>query len=310
MLRLSEMLAYVPVDSVRPAGIAQPSLALLDRLLVDAFVASLFVALLTVSALHFLRPLIRKTAQALSLWRLARLPDGLRECGSECFSEDSESSKFVDYGDVKAVAGLAGMAPDWLKEAAGAWSLEDRMAWAKRGEGEQKPGRAGLGTRSTLLPDELFMRTIENEVKAVVARPSQHPYLFTLVTAGAPNDARAVVARFDALAKDDPAKAALLTRADGEKSETNVAAGIIAAQNAVAAAAESWLDRFQLSLASQSLIVSRIFAIAAGIGFAAIAAQFITWHGSAGLLPAVGLSGGLLGLLANDSVTAWAARRR
>src|SRR4051794_5438626 len=100
MLRLVEMLAYVPAASVRPAGIPQPSLALLDRLLVDAFVASLFVALLTVSALHFLRPLIRKTAQALSLRRLTRLPDGLRERGRQCFSKDSDWSAIPDRGDI------------------------------------------------------------------------------------------------------------------------------------------------------------------------------------------------------------------
>lgn len=334
-LHLLETTGYGPGRLGPPARSPDISLVPLDRLgdfLVDAFIVSLFVALLTVSALHFLRPITRKTAQALSLLAHARLPGrlrhrGMRRLAAEMMDSELPSTELgTEDETVMVLAGLAGMTPGWMDRAAGAWLLQARVDWASPGELRRPDSvhrhpywplvrlmrwrRAGFRAKSTLLPDELFMRTIENEVKAAVGRPSQNPYLFTLVAARAPDDARAVVARYDDLSRSNPAHAAALTGHGEGEPKTHLAGEIIAAQNAVSAAAESWLDRLQLSLASQSLIVSRVFAVAAGIGFAAAAAQFTSWSGQPGLLPALGLSGGLLGLLANDSATAWVGRRR
>jgi hypothetical protein len=339
VLRPIEILANLTAPAAAAVRRPDPDLlplAELAEFLANGFVVSLFVGIVTVSALHLARPLLREVAQMLSLNSLAHLPKGLRTTGWQLYEREDEPEEGLQWkeedsfgGDLAVVAALAGLTPSWMDQATGEWLLQDREWWARARHRslESRPNRewrplaklahhravrqAGFSAVATLLPDDLFMRTIENEAKAVIARPSQNPFLFTLLTARAPADARAVVARFDDLARRDPAQAAALTgAADGKEGGANVAAGIIAAQNAVAAAAESWLDRFQLSLASQSLIVSRLFAVVTGIGFAVTASWFIEWKAPAGLIPLLGLSGGLLGLLANDAAAAWVGRRR
>lgn len=325
-LGIFDMLAAVPMSPVRrSASAAQAQLppdlvARLADFLVEGFVVCLFIALLTVAALHLLRPVMRKIAQSRSLADNAELPDELKKRfgGGEVDEYDGEITPML--------VRLYGALPPWLTQTSG-WDWDERRQWVMQRDRQRSSGRKvdrtslswafhrlrearrrGFATRSSFLPDELFMRTIENEAKAVLARPSENPYLFALLTASAPDDSTAVAGRLDALGEESPAAAARL--ADPETSEPGVAAGIAAAQSAVVAAAESWLDKFQLSLASQSLFVSRFFALFAGLFLAALAGEFVEWKAHNDLLLGLGATGGVLGLLANDALSAFAPGAR
>lgn len=321
-----------------PSPLSPPAAVSLERLgdfLADAFFVSVFVALMTIAALHLLRPAMRKTAQAITLLANAPLPTDLlkrglrtRERQAPAAEEWPEHAEIEKQRVLKALIGLYARTPHWLGDSIKSWDRAMRYNWLRRIDDNDKADadgdnynpqsaplpifvwrRRGFRARSTYLPDELFMRTIENEAKSVVGRPSKNPYLFTLLTATAPDEDRAMAAWFDVLAQREPAVAAKMMNA-AEGAETGTAAAVAAAQSAVAAAAEAWLDRFQLSLASKSLLVNRLFAILAGIALAGLAAGVSQWRGPASLLTAVGIAGGLLGLLVHDAALGWAGGRR
>lgn len=175
----------------------------------------------------------------------------------------------------------------------------------------------GIRTRPGLLADDLFMHSVEVEARSALTQPSGNPKLFFMLSADAPADARALMLGVDLLARVEPAEAYKLIEpvdaaeapasasaragpvtADPVQSPSDAAIG--AAEAAVMTAGERALDELQLSLESAGLLFDRLLAVALGIAAALVVTSALE-RAPAPMLAAVGVAGGLLGLLGNDA---------
>jgi hypothetical protein len=289
--------------------------------IVELFIASVLIGIISLALLHLFRPLLRKIAQAASLFRRSTLS---RRFHSKDAGADWRSA------DARALSVAYGASPEWLQAATPRWSLHHwlrrsvrardlrhrtRQNWEhlrfvpERLRYRLLARRRAFTLRSTVLPDELFMRRLENEVRSVVESPSLNPFLFAIVTATAPDAARTAAARMSELGTSNPELTADLLNSGPERM-TPFSAAVAEAQASVSSAAEGWLDSFQLSLLSHSIVVNRAGTLLIGTLVAGAIGAIVHWHGGAAILLACGLSGGVLALMLDDALLAMTRRSR
>jgi hypothetical protein len=251
-----------------------------------AILAALCVGLIAAAATYLVRPFLGKLSQFWTVRRWAderlkkarraktRLPDWLSQVLVESPHRD-----FIKSSVEKPAVNTES---DDARDRALA-SFPDARFW------------------STALPDELFMHSLQVVAKTVVARPSDHPELFEILTADAPPDARGAAYGFALLSMRDPAEAGRL--ADFARPDNRAAAGFASTENLVAASVERALDQLQLSLIKKRIWMSRIFCVVAGVALASVAVTTLKSPNPA-VFYAIGVAGGVVALVIDDTV-AW-----
>lgn len=157
--------------------------------------------------------------------------------------------------------------------------------------------------RSYELPNELFMRKIENMGRGVLERPSDRPRLFTILTAGIAKDDQLKVIQFDAAERkreeaEKPSVEPAPAGKDNPSQQQTISPGIVAAQDRIASAFDRNLDDLQLRFAREWPVMMFTLSLLVGVGLALAIAFLVNGFGSVGYLVAMGMIGAAAGLLA------------
>ena len=171
------------------------------------------------------------------------------------------------------------------------------------------------------LPNELFMRKIENMARAVLERPSERPDLFIALTTGVAAEEKLIVLRFDEVMRfprlgSSSSSVPPPSPPDGDKPSLDseeMPTAVLAAQDRTAAALDRNLDDLQLRFAREwpGLMYTTSFLI--GVVFSLLVAALVNGFGGAGYLVAMGMIGaaaGLLAAVARDSFSRFLDERR
>jgi hypothetical protein len=252
---------------------------------VYAILAALCIGLIVAAATYLARPVLAKLNQ---FWSVRRWAD----------------QRLARARDKKTRTIL----PDWFPRIAASKSQIDLDVAIERHRGDvedlsarEKAFASIAETRfwSTALNDELFMHSLQTAAKAAVARPSQYPELFEIVTADAPGDARGAAFAFARLGTTDPAEAGRL--ADFKSASGSTAAGLASAENLIAASVERALDQLQLSLLKKRVWISRAFCLLVGACLAYVAV-FALRSPTPAIFYAIGVAGGVVALVIDDTL--------
>jgi len=161
------------------------------------------------------------------------------------------------------------------------------------------------------LPNELFMRKIENMGRSALERASESAELFYVLTTGTSVDDQAMVIEMDRIARHP----AILKNKDGEVAK-EISPVILAAQDRTASAFERNLDDLQLRFAKEGPLWMYSLSILIGLILSAVVALSV--NGFTGLLNvnyiiamlAIGVMAGLLCGVGRDAFAKYFEARR
>jgi hypothetical protein len=157
--------------------------------------------------------------------------------------------------------------------------------------------------QASQLPNELFMRKVENMGRGVLERPSERPLLFAVLTAGTARDDQWRVIQFDAsersrdFAAAQPA-ASVPGDGDGSSDEETISHGIVAAQDRISSAFDRNLDDLQLRFAREWPLMMFTLSLLVGLALSLLIAFLVNGFGSLGYVVAMGMIGAAAGLIA------------
>jgi hypothetical protein len=221
-----------------------------------------------------------------------------------------------------------------LDEARRAISDRDMEAfhalWLRIGMSGPAGSVSGLGNESGVhefkesalqaceLPNELFMRKVENMGRAVLERPSERPDLFIALTTGVAADEKLMVLRFDQVMRYPRLGSSSSSGSppvDGKTSTDpqTVPPAVLAAQDRTASALDRNLDDLQLRFAKEWPVLIYTTSFLIGFLLSLLVAVLVNGFKGVGYFVAMGMIGaaaGLLAAVARDSVSRFVDERR